>query len=77
MNLFGFLTFFRFFKKINNAILILLIVNISVFSLTLYWLKKNLESNIIKYTVDFYIATSQNISSRIKKYIEYEQFEAM
>ncbi|MCS7244284.1 MAG: GGDEF domain-containing protein [Candidatus Calescibacterium sp.] len=77
MKLFGFLKFFRFFKKINNAILILLIVNISVFSLTLYWLKSNLEANIIKYTIDFYVATSQNISSRIKKYIEYEQFEAM
>lgn len=55
----------------------LLIVNILVFIFTLYWLKINLENNLIKYTIDFYIAVSQNISSRIRKYVEYEQFEAL
>ncbi|MCS7165430.1 MAG: GGDEF domain-containing protein [Candidatus Calescibacterium sp.] len=69
--------FLNFFKKINNVIFILLVVNITVFSLILQWLKVNLEKNIIKYTVDSYIAISQNISARIKKYIQYEQFEAM
>ncbi len=66
-----------FFRKINNAIFVLLAFNILIFAITLYWLKNNLENNLIKYTIDFYIETSKNISSRMKKYIEYEQFEAM
>lgn len=65
------------FRKINNAILLLLFVNIIVFYLTMFFLKSSLENNLIKYTIDFYIAVSKNISSRIRKYIEYERYEAM
>ncbi|MFN3995982.1 MAG: diguanylate cyclase, partial [bacterium] len=73
----NFFKIISFFRKINVAIFILLIVNILIFVFTLYWLKINLENNLIRYMVDFYIAISQNISSRIKRYVEYEQLEAL
>jgi len=45
--------------------------------LLLSWLKGKLEQSLINYTIDSYLAASSNISIRIKKYIEYEQIEAM
>ncbi|MEN3014806.1 MAG: GGDEF domain-containing protein [bacterium] len=64
-------------RKINWALVIIFVLNIAVFYSTVEWLRGRLESDLIKYTVDLYIAISKNMEYRARKYIEYGQYQPL